>query len=117
MRLPPAVRLISGPSTHNIIMRSRTPLQRVGQFPPPAARRGAAKARCASHEVVARRRKCDGSNEAESVQEPSGSRRALKLTGMAVVGAAGLRAFADAARKEIHPKSFDREAIESLARA
>jgi uncharacterized protein (TIGR02246 family) len=44
-------------------------------------------------------------------------RGALKLTGTALIGAAGLRSFADAAQKEDHAMSFDRKAIESLAEA
>jgi hypothetical protein len=44
-------------------------------------------------------------------------RGALKLTGMALIGAAGLPSFADAAQKEDHAMSFDRKDIERLAEA
>ena len=44
-------------------------------------------------------------------------RDALKLTGMALIGAAGIRPFAAAAHQKDHAMSFDRKAIESLAAA
>ena len=44
-------------------------------------------------------------------------RDVLKLTGMALIGAACLGSFAAAAHKEGHAMSFDRKAIESLAAA
>jgi uncharacterized protein (TIGR02246 family) len=44
-------------------------------------------------------------------------RRALKLAGMALVGAAGLPSFAEATHDEDHPMSFDPKAIGKLAEA
>ena len=44
-------------------------------------------------------------------------RGALKLTGMGLIGAAGLRSVAEAAQKEDHAMSLDRKGIESLAAA